>query len=610
MQVTGTSATAYRTFSSLSGRKNPSVQDPKAKTALTQDPRSNKRDILYDSVTSSRKNVPALKASGPLALFRAADAVKFLSAQVDSQKVPIADGLENTARFRDLKISQINELRTAFQNLQARVDDLRQTDALNTLSSKSTHPGVIQAQAGKNSPRGAYSVEAGQRADVNVLVSDVQTESSNGLGLAGNFSVNGFRVAVVSADTLFTIRNKINFGEDGNQNGALDGPEDLNGNGILETHSVAATEFGPGVFIAEDGNGNGSLDVSEDLNGNGRLDGGTGDTKVIASVAGNRLVLTSLSGASGRIDLGDEDDVLLSLGVFEQDGKGNSVLKERQLDPDHPAVNLNKNPQPAKIKVDGTTFTSNSNTFQNAIEDATLTLKQVSDRKVEVSIVFDAADAVSRIQSLFTQFNESVGALNDILAQSGAFQGDADIQGIRNHLTRTPQEKTRELAERNRNIDAVNGHTENQRLVGIEIKNTQKNGVEEAAVTSAVQTLKSGMTLPFKNADRNLLTRLTSIGIRTREDDTFAVDGEKLERALKINPEEVLDLFNDAEKGILPALDKQLTRILDSGLGDLDLKRQDISLRAKVPDRVAEKLRQFSENSNLTEKVQTLIAVA
>ena len=62
-----------------------------------------------------------------------------------------------------------------------------------------------------------------------------------------------------------------------------------------------------------------------------------------ASVQENRLVLTSLAGSDAGIDLRDDDNVLLGLGFFEGDAKGNPVLKERQFDSDKPGVNLNKN---------------------------------------------------------------------------------------------------------------------------------------------------------------------------------------------------------------------------------------------------------------------------
>ncbi len=610
MQVSGSSSARFLIFPTLSGQRNASVSNSPASSAPSQELRSNKRDILFDAFTASKSKAASVEASGPLALFRSADAVQFLASRVDSKPTPIADNLDKSSRFQDLKASQLGEVKTSLQKLQTRVSELRDADALNTRSGKSTKSDVVEVNAGKDSPEGTFSVQTKQLAKPHVLVSDAQTTPLGALGVSGSFFINGSKIAVESTNSIFDIRNKINFGEDQNQNGVLDGAEDINNNNVLETITLQGSEFGAGVFIQEDLNGNGALDASEDANNNQRLDGGVDDTKVIANVRDNRLVFTSTAGSDTKIDLRDDDNILLGLGFFEGDRKGNPVLKERDFDTRNPPVNLIQNPQRAKIEVDGQEVTSTTNTFTNAIADTTLTVKQVSQRKAQIQITFDAAEAVSQIQSLFSQFNDSVGALNNILAEARTFQGDPGIQKIRNALTGEPQEKVRELSERNETIDAVLGPKENQRLIGIEVRNTAKDNVEAEAVTSTAQKLKSGMTLAFKNQEQDLLNQLTSIGIRTLEDDTFAVDADKLKRALEINAEEVSDLFNDSEKGILPVLDKKLSQILASDLEGVDPTRPETSLGSPTSNRVARQLRQFAENSTQTQTVQTLISVA
>lgn len=612
MQVTGNQNSAFLIFSASPGRKSsPAKKNLQEKIAAVQETPTIKRDILFNAFSKSRNNVPTLEAVGTVALFRAEDALKFLSLRKDSPQSSIVEDLDKTSRFRDLKINRLNDLKNSLTNLQSRVSRLQQKDALNIRQGKSSKPEVVQVSAGKNSPRTNFSVRVSRLAQENVLVSDEQTAPLGSLGLSGSFFVNGSKVTVEASDSIFDIRNKINFGEDLNNNGILDGPEDLNENNILDTYSVAATEFGPGVFVNEDLNGNGTLDPSEDANNNDRLDGGTTETNVVASVQGNRLVLTSLAGKDTGINLRDDDNVLLSLGFFERDGKGNPVLKERQFDSDKPGVNLIKNSQNAEIEVNGATATSLSNIFQNVVEDTTLTVKQVSQRQAQISLFIDTTEVAAQIKSLFRQFNDSVITLNDILAQSRIFANDKDIQKIRNDLTGPPQAKTRELSQRNRDIDAVRGSTENRKLLGIDIKNTQKNRVQEQSVSGVVQALKSGKTLSLQGGVRNLIQRLSSIGIRTLEDDTFTVDTGKLNRALNINTDEVLDLFNNPENGILTLLDKQLNRILDSGLGDIVLKKQEISLGiSSFSGLVPDKLRQLKESIAYTGLVKNLIAVA
>lgn len=612
MQVSGNQNSAFQFFSDApartSSRAEQNLQEKIDRALETPTP---KRDILFNSLSSSRNNVPTLEAIGTVALFRAGDAIKFLSLKGDSSTSSISDDLDKTSRFRELKINRLNELKNSLNSLQTRVSRIQQDGSLNIRQAKSSSSDVVQVSAGKNSPVTSFSVRVARLAQENVLVSDEQSAPLGSLGLSGSFFVNGSKVTVQASDSVFEIRDKINFGEDGNNNGILDGPEDINQNNILDTFSSAATEFGSGVFVNEDLNGNGALDPSEDANNNGRIDGGIRETNVVASVQDNRLVLTSLSGSDTGIDLRDEDNVLLSLGFFEGDRKGNPVLKERQFDSSNPGVNLNKIRQNAEIEVNGAIATNLSNVFRNVAEDTTLTVKQVSERQAEIRIFIDTTEVVSQIKSLFDQFNDSVITLNDLLAGSQTFGYDRDIQKIRNNLTGPSQEKTRALSERNRNIEAVRGFTENQKLVGIDINNTEKNRVQELSLSSVAQSIKSGSGLALKGGTRELNQRLNSIGIRTLADDTFTVDTGDLTRALTINTDEVLDLFNNPENGILTSLDKQLNSILGSGLRGIDLQRQQTSPGSpNFSGSVEAKLALFKNNSTSGSSVKNLIAVA
>ncbi|MFQ5451322.1 MAG: hypothetical protein ACE5E9_11900, partial [Nitrospinaceae bacterium] len=421
-----------------------------------------KRDILFDSFRSSQRKVPALEASGPLALFRTSEVLRFLSQRSNSGKLPLGNNLEKRDGFTDLRRSRLDDLSDSLLKLKQTVSTLRGKDALNVRRARSSLPRAVQAEAGKNSPLTTLSVRPTQLAAGNVLVSDPQTAPLGALGLIGSFFVNGVKVTVKASDSVFDIRGKINFGEDINRNGVLDGPEDLNGNNILDTYSVSGSESGPGVYVNEDLNGNGTLDPSEDVNKNHRLDGGITEIRARADIKDNRLVLTSLAGGNTKIDLRDEDNILLALGFFEKNSKGLPILKEQQFDSGNPPVNLIINPRPARIELDGKTVQSPTNGFPGAVEDTGLTVKQVSARKAEVRIFVDASNAVSQIQVLFDRFNDAVGILNDVLAGSLAFERDESIQNIRQDLVLPAQENTQKLNERNRNLDKVRGNFENR----------------------------------------------------------------------------------------------------------------------------------------------------
>ena len=153
----------------------------------------------------------------------------------------------------------------------------------------------------------------------------------------------------------------------------LDEAEDVNGNGIIETIQVSGSQYGPGIFIIEDQNGNGVLDPAEDVNGNERLDGGTQDHQVTATIQDNRLLLTSQTGENSAITLSDDDGVLFALGFFELDADGELIQNEVQLNTS--GTNLVVSGNDAEITIDDETFTSASNVFSDIFEGITLEVR-------------------------------------------------------------------------------------------------------------------------------------------------------------------------------------------------------------------------------------------
>ncbi len=139
MQVTGNQNSSFLIFSASPGRINsPAKTNLQEKIAAVQEPPANKRDILFNSFSKSRNNVPTLEAIGTVALFRAGDAIKFLSLRRNSPQNTIADDLDKTSRFRDLKINRLDDLKNSLINLQSRVSRLKEEDALNIRRGKSS----------------------------------------------------------------------------------------------------------------------------------------------------------------------------------------------------------------------------------------------------------------------------------------------------------------------------------------------------------------------------------------------------------------------------------------------------------------------------------------
>ena len=507
----------------------------------------------------------------------------------EKTQLPIVDDIERNSRFSDLKVDRLNELRDTFQTLRTTVNVFRNTDAFNLVAADSSRQDLVKIKAGMASPTEKFTVTPIKKAINNTLVSDEQSKL-DALGLSGNFYINGFKVSVETTDSVFDLKDKINYGEDTNKNSRLDRAEDINNNGILDTIKVSASEFGKGLYFTEDRNGNKILDPSEDTINNGRLDGGTQQNRVRANVIANRLTLKSFAGGSTSIDLRDDDNILLKLGFFELNLKGLPVQKELQFNNEKlrqgiRATNLNIEPQPALAEVDKTfndpeIVVSDFNKFLNIAENAVLTLEKQSTQMSNVQIFFDATNTLDQIKLFFNQFNDSLREINDILFQSKEFYKDKEIQKIRDELTFQPQDKTRIIEKRNEIIDIFRSASENLQTIGFSIKSNFKNPANQ----------------------------LTPTGIRTIDDSTFVIDETKLKKSLEVNGGETLKIFTDEETGLLPLLSQQLENLLRKNLGDLDQKLTQIQTNSSTI--ALEKFRKFTDVSTLSNTVKNLIAVA
>ena len=507
----------------------------------------------------------------------------------EKTQLPIVDDIERNSRFSDLKVDRLNELRDTFKTLRTTVNVFRNTDAFNLVAADSSRQDLVKIKAGMGSPTEKFTVTPTKKAINSTLVSDEQSKL-DALGLSGNFYINGFKVSVETTDSIFDLKDKINYGEDTNKNSRLDRAEDINNNGTLDTIKISANEFGGGLYFTEDRNGNKILDPSEDTINNGRLDGGTQQNRVRANVIANRLTLKSFAGGSTSIDLRDDDNILLKLGFFELNLKGLPVQKELQFDNEKlrqgiSATNLNIEPQPALAEVDKTfndpkIVVSDFNKFINIAENAVLTLEKQSTQMSNVQIFFDATNTLDQIKLFFNQFNDSLREINDILFQSKEFYKDKEIQEIRNDLTFQPQDKTRMIEKRNEIIDIFRSASENLQTIGFSIKSNFKNPTNQ----------------------------LTPTGIRTTDDSTFVIDETKLKKSLEVNGGETLKIFTDEETGLLPLLSQQLENLLRKNLGDLDQKLTQIQTNSSTI--ASEKFRKFTDVSTLSNTVKNLIAVA
>jgi flagellar capping protein FliD len=563
-------------------------------------------DLLFDSFVFVSNRVPQVDdLRGPLSAFRVNAAGRFVTDRFQLSHMPIVDEV-GASQLTSRQTDDIDNLQLRLQALLDKVEELRLGSAFNLLAAKSSDSGALRVSADSTAEEARFEVTINAVASHSVLASDAQ--GTGALGLSGSFRINGVEITVATTDTLADIQNKINRGEDVNGNGVLDEAEDVNGNGIIETIQVSGSQYGSGIFIIEDQNGNGVLDPAEDVNGNQRLDGGTQDHQVTATIQDNRLVLTSQTGDDSAITLSDPDAVLFNLGFFELDASGKSVKKEVQLNGS--GINLVANGTDAEITIDNETFTSATNVFSDIIAGLTLETRDGVGETVRVTVETNASSTVSQIQSLFLRLNDAITALNDSLAFAQTFAGDFELQSVREELTENSQTGIRANESRDASREAVDPSNNLPPSLGLNSVNTDKFSTTELGITRAAQAIRDGLGALFANRGSELFKKLSSVGIKTESDDTISVNIPALTLALESQPDSVLKLFNDTETGILPRLETQLEALLSEDIGRLDFKSARLEALSELDSGAEASFQRAFEKLLLETNTRNLIAIA
>jgi len=563
-------------------------------------------DLLFDSFVFVSNRVPQVDdLRGPLSAFRVNAAGRFVTDRFQLSHMPIVDEI-GASQLTSRQTDDIDNLQLRLQALLDKVEELRLGSAFNLLTAKSSNSGALRVSADSTAEETRFEVTINAVASRSVLASDVQ--GTGALGLSGSFRINGVEITVATTYTLADIQNKINRGEDVNGNGVLDEAEDVNGNGIIETIQVSGSQYGSGIFIIEDQNGNGVLDPAEDVNGNQRLDGGTQDHQVTATIQDNHLVLTSQTGGDSAITLSDPDAVLFNLGFFELDASGKSVKKEVQLNGS--GINLVANGTDAEITIDNETFTSATNVFSDIIAGLTLETRDGVGETVRVTVETNASSAASQIQSLFLRLNDAITALNDSLAFAQTFAGDFELQSVREELTENSQTGIRANERLDASREAVDPSNNLPPSLGLNSVNTDKFSTTELGITRAAQAIRDGLGALFANRGSELFKKLSSVGIKTESDDTISVNIPALTLALESQPDSVLELFNDTETGILPRLETQLKALLNEDVGRLDFKSARLEALSELDSGAEESFQRAFEKLLLETNTRNLIAIA
>lgn len=428
-------------------------------------------------------------------------------------------------------VREVKSLREASERLRD-PDRYRQGRAV----TEDLDPPVLKATAtdGVGSAPGTITVL--KLAQSHEVASAARPDAAAELDLRGSFFLGHTEVRVLASDKLQTIADRINFGEDANRNGRLDGAEDrnfnrtrdpyedANGNGRLETGEDLD---GDGALDAgEDLNRNGLLDANEDLDFDGRIGGGTAAHGIEARVLEGRLILKHAEGGDEEIEVSDPDNLLSSLGFLSVNFQGDPVYDQTL-----------QTPSDAVVDKDGQETRIPSNTSSDLLKGVDLELRREGG-PVGVRVARDPARIVSAVRDFVGEYNRVISSLNALLDDGGVGAEEPRFQRFRRGLERASQDPLEPPA-------SAGG-------AGLSPVDVRDETFSEPQILGALSRLRSGLEGIFDRAHGipSAASHLNQLGITGLTDDTLALDETALDDALGRDPDGVLGLLADPALGI------------------------------------------------------------
>ncbi|VAX15005.1 hypothetical protein MNBD_NITROSPINAE01-1637 [hydrothermal vent metagenome] len=474
--------------------------------------------------------------------------------------------LDNQSRFLD-------SLQNSLLSLSEKLLNMRSPDFFNSNALSSSNEEIIKGSASTLAERNTYTLTVEQLAESHQIASSeyLPPADNNALNLTGSFTINGYTITVASTDSLADIRDKINIGEDTNNNGVLDeGSEDSNGNGVLDTYYKPGVYIGNGVYTkafsySEDRNSNGILDAAEDTNGNGVIDGGSKNIKAEARIENGRLVIKSLDGGDTRLRLSDPNNVLENLGFYKRDNLEIKTLKSAIDNGENSSYY--KDPQLANFTIDGNKKSSATNIVDGVIDDVTLELLDTTKDKVKITVYGDPKDAVDGVARFASAYNTVIKQVNEATNASNYVRENHDFQNFIEEF----------VSETQRSVESREEPPSSLKDIGAQISlSTAKNMAEAIVKSLATQPSDFG---PFKTERAQaggITSRLARLGILETSDLTLMLDREKLAKTLEKNARAVEEVFNTDPGGIATRLLARLSQAVGEPFNLIDIQNKEI----------------------------------
>ncbi len=505
---------------------------------------TNRAHALTPQFRFIQQNVPSVDLSNvaPLNAFNVQNATYEISKANGAH--PFSERMNFSARSLAAQKTSLVEVYAALGRLAGISGFLKRPQSFNIKSASSNRADIIDAGAGAGASEGKYKVTVNNLSRSHQVATDDAFSPDQALGLTGSIRVNGWNIDIEAADTLVSIRDKINFGEDTNHNGVLDDSEDVNGNGSLDEFSIPAAFTGknprngsgylPSFYLKEDIDGDGIIDGAEDTNGNDSLDGNSAQTGVSAHIWDDRLILTSHEPANIELRLRDPDRVLETLGVLSRD----DTTAEVSVNMINPEFVETKNAviivrDLLKESAEDTVHASPNDIFSGAIEGVVLSLKRADFATVKVeNNLGKVADPVSEFVA---SFNGALRTLNMAIDDGGMLSANIRMRAISADLARGFYSPPNEPKGTHGKLRTIND-------IGIFGNKSEPTAIHQAAFSRVAGLLRDRLALPGNGryAFSNIAKRA---GINSPDNYTASMNRRELESRLEEDAKGVGDLL-------------------------------------------------------------------
>ena len=434
------------------------------------------------------------------------------------QKADLYDAFKSQISGLSQAVNSLNSI-TAFQAVGVSVSD----------------PSVVSVTTATGAQPGSYSIKVSKLAQAAKISSTAQQSTSTALGQTGQFAVNGKIVAVDATDSLQSIASKVNALNVGVSAGVINGgtgqayltfsststgiankPQlaDLTGStlsslgmftgttsireavtdGAMSTKLTSASTalgglIGASGLTSQTFKVNGT-DVTVDLSTDTLQDvadkinsASTGATASVVATQKNGVTSYSLKvqGSGATPTFTDGGNTLTTLGILQNDAA-------------HELVQA----QDAVYSIDSVNLTSATNTIENVVAGATITLLKADTTtppSSTISLTSDSGAVAGRVKGVMTAYNQvkafvkQYSAFDATSFQTGPLFGDSLVQGY--------QASTHTALMSN--VPGLTGTYRNLIDIGFGLDSEGNMTVDDTKLQAAINTDSQGVQKIFQN---------------------------------------------------------------------------------------------------------------